>query len=216
MPDANVNDQTDSTAVLTDVLDNLLDNLDGDQASVDDVISAFEHRGFGALITAIGLVAAAPVIGAIPGMSILTGTLILLIAGQFIVGRNHPWIPSSLRNRSMNRSTLEKGIEKARPYTKWMDNYIYPRMNWLVRGPLQRRLIASVVCGLALTMYPLALIPWGVQPPATAIVFFGVAMMGRDGLFAALGYLLVALTAYFIYLFAGPIASWFSTVVGYF
>jgi hypothetical protein len=44
-------------------------------------------------------------------------------------------------------------------------------------------------------MIPLAAVPWGVTFPAAGLVALGLAMMTRDGLAAALGYALAALTA---------------------
>lgn len=202
------------TQVLADVLDRLKDKTDGDNVSVGDVMDAFEDRSFGAVVTVIGLVAAMPVIGAIPGMSILTGLLILLIVGQYLIGRDHPWIPSTLEARSIERDKLLSGVKKVRPYAKWVDGYVYPRLEWLVRGSAQRYIIAAIIGFLALTMYPLAFVPWGVQAPATAIVLFGVAMMGRDGVFAAVGYALTAVTLVIMIYFWGTIASGLSWLSG--
>ena len=182
--------------VLVDVLDQLAGSIEGERARVGDVIDAFDDRSAGALITVIGLIAAAPVIGAIPGMSVLTGGLILLIAGQAVAGVSPPWVPSALRNRTMDRATLDTGTEKARPYARWVDRFVQPRLGWLVAGWGQRRMLALAVCLLALAMFPLALVPWGVQAPATGIVLLGVALIGRDGAFALGGYALAALTAY--------------------
>ncbi|MCH9809499.1 MAG: exopolysaccharide biosynthesis protein [Alphaproteobacteria bacterium] len=206
-PDQNVD-------VLTDIIDRLDEQLDEGQLSVDDVLDAFEDRSFGALYTVIGLIAAAPVVGAIPGMSIITGTLIFLIAIQHAAGRKHPWIPRVLRDRSIGADKLEKATEKVRPYARAVDRHVRPRLNWVISGVLQRRFAAVVICMLALTMIPLALVPWGVQPPATAILLFGVAMMGRDGVFATSAYLLVGLTAYLAYYFRDTIISAVSYVFG--
>ncbi|MEL6299569.1 MAG: exopolysaccharide biosynthesis protein [Pseudomonadota bacterium] len=185
--------------VLTDVMDRLLEKADGSQISVDDVLDAFSDLSFGMLCTMIGLIAALPIVGAIPGVSIITGTLILLVAGQYLIGRDTPWIPQTLRDRSIDDEKLESGIETARPYAEWMDGWIKPRIEILTDGPVQRRLIALAMCLLALMMIPLALIPWGVQAPATAIVVLGVALIGRDGVFAAIGYALAALSVWVMF-----------------
>jgi hypothetical protein len=94
-----------------------------------------------------------------------------------------------------------------RPYAEWVDAYIKPRFNWLIQGALQRRIVAVLMCLLALTMFPLALVPFGVQPPATAIVLFGVALLGRDGLFAAVGYAFVALTIWIVWTYRETLAA---------
>jgi len=70
------------------------------------------------------------------------------------------------------------------------------------------------MCLLALTMIPLALVPWGVLPPALGIVLFGVAMIGRDGVFAIAGYVLSAVTLGVMFYMWGTISSAFSWLTG--
>jgi len=207
MPDAGRDETSasDNGQVLTELLDDLVRSSENGTLSVGNVVSAFEDRSFGALATVIGLIAALPIIGAIPGVSIVAGALILLIAGQYLAGRNHPWVPRFLRDRDVDDKKLEKAVEKAKPTTRWIDKYVKRRLDWLVAGSLQRRIIALAMCVLALAMMPLALVPWGVQPPATAIVFLGVAILGRDGYFAAAGYVLILVTAYVFYAALGSL-----------
>lgn len=200
--------------VLADITDSLDDNIEGDSVTVGEIISKFEDRGIGALCTIIGLIASLPLIGAIPGMSIITGALLLLCAGQYVFGRTSPWVPGFLRERGISADKMNTATEKAKPYAEWIDQYIKPRWGFLVGGSLQRRVIAVCLCLLALTMFPLALVPWGVQAPAAAVVFFGVAIIGRDGVFAAIGYALTALTAGLIYYFSGAVSSAVAYLIG--
>ena len=202
MPADMADDQPEN---LTGVLDQLDENTHGDQVSIGDVIAAFDDRSFGALITAIGLVAAMPLVGAIPGVSIITGLLIVLVTAQYIVGLNAPYVPSLISERSIKEDTLKKGLEKSRPYAQWFDRYLKQRLTFVTGGPVRRRLIGVVVCLLAVTMVPLALVPWGVQAPATAIVLLGVALIARDGLIGSIGLALSALTAYLLYAFSGSV-----------
>lgn len=195
--------------VLVGVLDEVEDGLDGgdEQITVGEVIDSLNDRGFGALCAVIGALAATPVIGALPGVSIGSAILIVLIAGQHVMGRRSLWIPSFLAKRSFDRTTFEKSIDKVRPYAKWVDKLIRPRLSWFIGGDTERRLVAVAISVLALTMVPLALVPWGVFPAALAITAFGIAITGRDGLFALVGYALVAVTVYVLYAFSGAIAS---------
>ncbi|MBU1211213.1 MAG: exopolysaccharide biosynthesis protein [Alphaproteobacteria bacterium] len=200
--------------VLADVIDRLKDDTSGEQVSIGDIITAFEDRSFGALCTVIGILAASPVIGPIPGMSIFTAMLVLLVAGQYLAGRNTPWIPSFLTKRSIAREKVTKAAETARPYAQWLDRFVKPRANWIIGGRPQRKVIAVAMCLLALTMIPLALVPWGVLPPALGIVLFGVALMGRDGAFAIAGYALSAVTLVVMYYVWGTIGSAISWLFG--
>lgn len=123
-------------------------------------------------------------------------------------GRKSPWVPAFLRERSISSDKMRKATELARSDMEWMDQYAKPRLGVLVAGRPQRGLIA--VCVLALTMFPLAL----VKVPAGAIVLLGIAIIGRDGLFAALGYFLTAVTAYLFYTFSGTTSSAFGYLTG--
>lgn len=198
-----------SEHVLVDVLDDVQDGMDGGEkrVSVAEIVASLNDRGFGALCAFIGALAATPLIGALPGVSIGSAVLVLLIAGQHVAGRRSPWIPSTLAKRSFERATVDKSVDKVRPYAKWLDGLIRPRLGWFIDGDTKRRLIGLAMCVLALIMFPLALIPWGVLPPALAIAAFGIAIMGRDGLFALVGYALVAVTLYVLYAFWGVIES---------
>ncbi|MEO1280492.1 MAG: exopolysaccharide biosynthesis protein [Pseudomonadota bacterium] len=200
-------DESASEQTLTAVLERLDDGLHDQQTSVGDVLSAFQDRGFGALVTIIGLIAAAPIVGAIPGMSIITGTLLVLVAVQFLFGRSHPWAPKFLTDRNISTDKLATAVKKVRPYTQWADRYIQSRYSFIVRGVVQKRIIALAIIVLALTMIPLAIVPWGVQLPATAIVLFGIALIGRDGVFGALGYALLGTTFYLIYIYRDVLTS---------
>lgn len=191
-----------SDEVLAGVLDGVEDGIGDDQkVSVGDVISALNDRGFGALCAVIGALAATPVIGALPGVSIGAAALVLLVAGQHVVGRQSPWIPAVLAKRSFDRETFDKSVDKVRPYAKWLDRVVRPRLSWIIGGESERRIAAVAMCVLAVTMLPLALVPWGVFAPALAITALGIAITGRDGAFALAGYALTAATAYVLYTF---------------
>lgn len=195
--------------VLNKVLNEVEDGTSGNgRVSVGDMVTALNDRGFGAVCALIGILAAMPIIGGLPGASLFAAALVLLIAGQQVVGRHRLWLPSFLSKRAIDRDTFKSGVEKAKHYVGWADKLIHPRLGWLVNGRTERRLIAAAMCILALTMIPLALVPWGVFPPALAIAAFGIAILGRDGLFAAAGYALTAVTVYVLYAFSGLIAGW--------
>jgi len=97
--------------VLAEVIDQLKNDTSGDQVSIGDILAAFNDRSFGAVCTVIGVIAVTPVVGAIPGMSIITAMLVLLVAGQYLAGRGTPWTPMFLANRSIAREKVQKAAE---------------------------------------------------------------------------------------------------------
>lgn len=166
--------------------------------TVGEMLDVFADRSFGALLTLIALLACIPVISAIPGFSILTGSLLILTAAQYLAGRRTPWFPERLRNFSVSRETLRRMIKASRPYAAWIDRWVRPRLTVLTKTAVTKTLIAIAVVLLAVSFYPLALIPGGVTPPALSIIALGLALIARDGVLALIGLVGLIATAVLI------------------
>src|SRR3569832_764957 len=65
------------------------------RVSVADLMGMLGERSFGPLLLVPSLIAVAPV-GAIPGLPAITSAVIVLIAGQILLGHAHFWIPGWL------------------------------------------------------------------------------------------------------------------------
>lgn len=183
------------TGYLEGVLDDLDDAADGRSVSIGDVVSAFENSSAGAIIALFGMVAAMPLIGDIPGMSILIGVLVLLVLAQvlFRSGRGI-WLPAIIADREVEEETVEKSVEKARPYVRWLDKWIRPRLKVLTEGTWPRTALVIGAAIMAVALMPMELIPSGSTLPALAIVAFGLALIARDGALALFGYAMVIVT----------------------
>lgn len=184
-------------------LSGVLDDIDGSggegTVSVGDILDSFQHRSLGVLLTLFGLIASLPVIGGIPGMSILTGTLILLAVIQSFLGGGSLWMPDFVRRRKIGRKKFEKAVEKSRPWVEWVDRLLKPRLTALTAGAAQRWTIAVAAALLAITFYPLAVVPYGVTAPALGVLALGLGLIARDGIFVLIGFALAAATAYLLY-----------------
>lgn len=181
---------------LSEVLDRLGKAGDDSRVRINDVLDIFANRSLGVLLTLFGLIAAIPVIGAIPGVSVLAGTLILIAIARATFGRGALHLPGKLGDKTMDREKFQSGLDKSRPIVKKVDRVLSRRLVFLTEGRLQRAAISLAAALLAVSMYPLALVPWGVEAPAAGLVAFGLALMARDGLFALLGYAMAAVTLY--------------------
>ena len=194
--------QQEEETSLGDILDRLGEASGKDAVSVNDVLAAFEDRSSGVLVTMLGLVAALPVIGAVPGISMLTGALILIVLVHSAWGGGRLHVPGRIGRLEVERTRFEKGLDKGRAITNRIDRVLKPRLTALVETTGARLLIKLAIAALALTMFPLAVVPWGVTAPAFGIVAFGLALIARDGAMAVAGYLLCAVTlATFLALF---------------
>jgi len=184
---------------LEDLLDRMLEKTEGDKIALSDLMSTVESRSFGPLLLLPSFIALSP-LGAIPGMSIITGTMIILIAAQLLMNRDHPWLPSKLMSISFDRERLDNGTSKVRPWAKWIDQWLAKRWTTLTRAPFSQ-IVAAMAILLALTFYPLALVPWGVAIPSGAIVLFSLGLTSRDGLFVFTGLVISCLALYATYEF---------------
>lgn len=164
---------------ITEVLESVKENAEGEDVELGEVVEHLEHRGFGPILLAPALVALFPT-GAIPGIPSACGILIFLIAIQMAWGKKHPWLPNKLTAIGFSQDKLGKVIDKVSPYTKKVDRWFKPRISILSEGIVKR--LVALLCALAgLIMIPLELVPFAVMLPAFAIVLAAVGLSTEDG-----------------------------------
>lgn len=191
-PDSST-DSDDRDYSLTGLFDDVLARAQGDRISFGEAVATFREQAYGPLLLVPSILALVPIIGAIPGLSVLTATLIVLIAGQMLLGRRSPWLPGRLRNVSLTREQLERAVNIMRPYLTALDRWTRPRLLLLSEPPVY--LLIPITCILlALMMYPLAFVPWGVTPPALALTILSVGLTVRDGYVLGAGYVVTAVS----------------------
>lgn len=171
---------------LVALLTELEENLDGDAVTVGQLLNATDNRSYGPLMVLIGAIAISP-LGAVPGMSLVTGSLMLLLAGQMLVGQQHLWLPGRLLSIEVARERVSKAAAKCRPWVTRLQRALQPRLKFLCEEPAIR-VIAGLAIVLALSFFPLALVPMGVFVPGLAIVLLGLGVTARDGIFVIAGY----------------------------
>jgi len=176
-------------------------NGDGEAVTVGSVLDDFENRPFGVLLALFGMLASIPIIGGLPGAPVAFCGFVLVSIGQSVFSNGGLWAPDRLRKVEIGEDKIEGAVSMARPWARRIDGVVKERLTWLSTGRVAHA--AIVVCSalLALSFLPLSLIPWGAQAPAMAIAAFGLALMGKDGLFALLGYGLVTATLYMAFRF---------------
>lgn len=173
---------------LAEVVDQFEDKAqdEDETVTVREALDAFEGRSFGPLLILPALVALAPPLGMIPGVPTTMGLIVILIAGQYLMGRTHPWVPDFIGERSVKRDKVLQAADKSRPWAKWVDGFLGKRLQALVEGPMEH-VVAGLCVLLALTMPPAELLPGLAAVPAAAILFLGLAITARDGLLGLLG-----------------------------
>lgn len=172
------------------------------RVSVANLMDMIGERSFGPLLLVPSLIAVSPV-GAIPGLPAITSVIIVLIAGQILLGHEHFWIPGWLGRRSIEAHALERGLEKFRPVARFIDHLLLPRLAWLTRGA-SFYAIALLCLLIGLVTPILELVPLGGIPPNAAVVAFSLAITARDGVWALLAF---AFTGASITLLLAPLLS---------
>lgn len=171
---------------LSDVLDQLVDNTEGENASLGDVIDALDSRSFGPVLLVPAVLAVSP-LGAIPGVSILTGALIFVIAAQMLIARSHIWLPDRIVKFSFQREKLVDAVNSTRPWAEWIEPWIHNRLAFLIDPPF-RPAIAVMVMILAALFIPLAFLPFAVAVPGIAISLIALGMTAKDGALVLAGW----------------------------
>ncbi|MAF97073.1 MAG: exopolysaccharide biosynthesis protein exod [Micavibrio sp.] len=181
-----------ATKALTDTLNALMEESEGDKISFGDVAQALNHRGFGPLLIAPALIGILPT-GAIPLMPDILAAFIFLMSAQLIYGRKYPWIPKRLEHFSFDRAQYENAVKKTRPYTEWIDSFFHPRLKFLT-GHIAQILIALLCIILSGVIILLSFIPFAASIPFAAVLLFGLALAVHDGLLTAIGIAFVAIS----------------------
>lgn len=178
--------QESSPETLTDLIDQLEEKAseDGD-LTVQDALDEFAGRVFGPLLVIPAMVVVTP-LGAVPTIPTAMAVFIVLIAAQALFGRKHPWLPGFITKQSVKESKLNNAMKKFRPFAKWIDAVLKPRLKWLVEGPM-KYVIALVCLLMAAAIPPLELAPFACFIPGSAVLLLGLAMMAKDGVAGALG-----------------------------
>ena len=177
---------------LTDVLNHLDDNTDGDKITLGSVVDTFGGRGYGPILLGLALIEILPT-GAIPGVPTLVALLIILMAGQMVAGRKSPWIPKKLAQKGFSTQKLDATRKKIRPTTHRLDAALKPRLKKFSHD-LSARIVGGVCIVIAALMPPLEVVPFASSIPALAIALFGLGLSTKDGVLILTGYI-IALTS---------------------
>jgi hypothetical protein len=161
--------------------------------AIREILTRFGSRAYGPGILLLAAIELLPFVSAIPGLFIVTASGIMLLAVQLLFGRQTPWLPAWFLNFSISRERLVKLDEVARPWAKWLDGLVKPRLEFFVAPPFLQA-IAIACVALAISFFPLSPIPAAEKVPAFPIALFALAISARDGLMAILGFVLLAVS----------------------
>ncbi len=158
----------------------------GGGLTCSNLVSVLGHRSFGPVILIVGLIALAPIREA-PAMLALTGAIALLTGGQMLMARRAIWLPPFVGRRAMDSNRCDLVLSRYFPYARRADRWLGTKLNALTSRPF---FMAMGLCCmlLAAAMPFLIRMPWVSVLPGLAFVAFGVSLLTRDGVAAAIGF----------------------------
>lgn len=166
----------------SDVLRGVLDHApDPETISVREIIDALGDRAHAIIMILFCLPNCVPVP---PGVGLVFGFPMLLVAVQMMIGRHKPWLPEALLVRRLKRADYARMMDLAEPWFKKAEAYLKPRYTMLFSNLADRLMgFFFALCAISVIL-PL---PGSNFVPALASVIVCLAMIEEDGLILVTG-----------------------------
>ena len=172
-------------------LNDFLQQLDGKDSTVDDLVELIGDRGFGLIILLLAMPAALPVPAV--GYGTPFGIMLILLGGQIALGRKTPWLPKALGKRRVPYKLLSFSIKNGRLPLRAVELFIRPRLSGLARHRFFLPAIGVMIMLLAAMMsLP---VPLTNTAPSFVIFMLAAGILDEDGLFLLFGLLLAPVAA---------------------
>ena len=180
---------SDDEKPLQATLDHLDDAFeDAETSDLISIVESFGKRAFGPILILSGLILLTP-LGAIPGVPVALGIIIISFSIQLLFGRETPWMPKVLARVKMRRKDVTKTKEKTAPILAKVDGLLRQRFIWTTKRPFPI-LTAVLSIIFAITLIPLGAIPFAVVIPGFMICLLGLGTAARDGLILLIAYVM--------------------------
>ncbi|MCW8127906.1 exopolysaccharide biosynthesis protein [Microbulbifer halophilus] len=161
------------------------------RVSLDLVVREVGQRSFAPLLLLVGIILFSPLSG-IPGVPTLMAILVLLVAVQLLLGRQHFWLPQWMLKRSVPERKLLKALDWLYGPARFIDRWLRPRLTFLVRRT-GTYVIAAICAVIALALPAMEIIPFSATTAGLALTAFGLALVTHDGLLAVLAFVFTGL-----------------------
>lgn len=181
---------------LTDIIDQVTDLAKAQQVSLREVMRAVGGASFAPVLLLPALAVATPLSG-IPLFSSMMGIVILLIAGQMLLQREHLWLPDWLLRREVKGERVRNGFSKLYPIARWIDARTSTRLRIFAHRPLT--FVPQILCVLSgLAMPLLEFIPFTSSIMGVGVAMLALGMLTRDGLLTMIGMIPYAVVGWLI------------------
>lgn len=185
-PNSQPNGSESNPESASSILEGVVSAHTSDRIRFGEIMRSLHERGFAFLMAIFVLPNCVPV-PIPPGGSTILSIPVLFIAVQMAVGKQVPWLPRWLRDKSIKRTTMALIFEKITPRMKRLEKILRRRL--FPRDPdVVEKLVgmACIVFGISIAV-PL---PMTNFLPGIGILVMSLGLMSRDGLFILLGLLI--------------------------
>jgi len=161
------------------------------EVTLNEILEIAGERTFGFLFVLLALPSALPIPA--PVISIPFGIVMLLLAGQLIVGSEQPWLPEKFRKRGFERSMVQDFIRKGMPWLHRIERISKPRLTSVCTSRTGRLVIGIAIALMSISM--MIPIPLTNTLPAIGIFVTGFGLLDDDGAISLAGLTICAIGA---------------------
>jgi len=167
------------------------DSLGGEDSTYGGLVDTVGDRGFGLLLLILALPAALPLPA--PGYATPFGILMIGLGFQMLRGRETPWFPEKVRQRTLSFRVVDWSVRNAKWPLRFVELIVRPRLSKLARNRTFLRVVAVTIMLMACSMsLP---IPLTNTAPSFVIFVLAAGMIEEDGLLLFGGMLLAPIAA---------------------
>lgn len=174
----------------SDELKMLLAASKEENMTVEHILHVLAGRGHAFLLIILSLPFCLPI--QIPGFSTPFGLLLCFIGLRIAFGK-HAWMPKSVLQKEVSKSTLTKIAALAITITNKLRVLVHSRLIWIVKNPYWRAVHGVIISILSLILALPLPIPLTNVLAAYPIFFFGLGLLEDDGLMIVVAYVLAAI-----------------------
>jgi len=180
---------SDDNRNLSALFDGVLSRHEGQTVRIATLLDALHERGFGVLLILFSLPLCIPVPKPPPVDTIL-GIPLFYLCLQMIMGRDTPFLPKSVTQRTISADLLLTAFRRGRKWLEKFERLFHPRLTHIHEKKMAR------VCGcigMVSTCSVLVPFPFSNTVPSLCMVVMATGLAMRDNLAALVGGILGAL-----------------------
>lgn len=171
--------QDDVSHNVTRLLRRLADDGGDAGLTLHEIRDRLDERAYGLLILLLSIPCLVPGLYGVPQV---VGLIVILLAGQMLVGREEPWLPRWFLNLRCKGSWLKAMADFAETKLGWIDRLWRPRLRRFADGPGEKLAAVFMILATVTIVMPLTN-----TIPSIALALLSVGLIQRDGLFVLAG-----------------------------